>query len=77
MKHFFAKILNGFRLLAVKKAPAQIFDWIENRFLGSGERFEILSSRLFPVDKLSRENTLPENVCGIKGEKSWWAFIQE
>ena len=43
MKLFFAKILNGFRLLAVKKAPSQMFDWVESRFLGSGERFEILS----------------------------------
>ena len=77
MKLFFAKILNGFRLLAVKKAPSQMFDWVESRFLGSGERFEILSSRLFPVNKLSRENTLPENVCDIKDERSWWAFIQE
>ena len=76
MKLFFAKILK-ILLLAVKKAPSQIFDWIENRFLGSGEGFEILSSRLFPVNKLSQENTLPENVCDIKDEKSWWAFIQE
>ena len=50
---FFAKILNRFRLLAVKKAASQMFDWVENRFLGSGKRFEILSSRLFPVNKLS------------------------
>ena len=34
---FFAKILNGFKLLTifVKKAPSQMFDWVENRLLAS------------------------------------------
>ena len=74
---FFAKILNRFRLLAVKKAPSQMFDWVENRFLGSGKRFEILTSRLFPVSKLSRENTMPENACDIKDKRLWWVLIQK
>ena len=38
---FFAKLLNGFKLLTVltiyaKKCPLQIFDWVENRLLAKG-----------------------------------------
>ena len=35
---FFAKILNGLKLLTIfaKKVPSQIFDWIENRLLAKG-----------------------------------------
>ena len=37
---FFADILNAFKLLtiekAVKKAPSQIFDWVENTSLAKG-----------------------------------------
>ena len=35
----------------------------------SGYGFEILSSLLFPVYKLSRENTQSENMCDIVFEK--------
>ena len=35
---FFAKILNGLKLLTIfaKKAPSQIFDWVENKLLAKG-----------------------------------------
>ena len=35
---FSAKILSGFKLLIIftKKAPSQMFDWVENRLLASG-----------------------------------------
>ena len=36
----------------------------------SGKEFEILSSLLVPVYKLSRENSQPENMCGIVFEKA-------
>ena len=36
----------------------------------SGYGFEILSSLLFPVYKLSRENTQPVNMCDIVFEKA-------
>ena len=40
---------------------------VENRLLAIG--FEILSSLLLPVYKLSRENTQPENTCNNVFEK--------
>ena len=38
---FFAEILNGFKLLTIfeKKAPSQIFDWVENRRLAKGLKY--------------------------------------
>ena len=35
---FLAKTLNGFKLLTIftKKAPSQMFDWVENRLLAPG-----------------------------------------
>ena len=38
--------------------------------LTSGSGFKMLSSLLFPVFKLSRENTQPENMCDIIFEKT-------
>ena len=46
-----------------------MLDWVENRLLASDNGFEMLSSLLFPVYKLSRENTQPENMCDIVFEK--------
>ena len=43
-----------------------MFDWIE---IGFWLRVEILSLLLFPVYKLSRESTRPENMCDIVCEK--------
>ena len=38
---FFAKILNGFKLLTIlaKKAPSQMFDWVANRLLAKGLKY--------------------------------------
>ena len=38
---FFAEMLNGFKLLTIfeKKAPSQIFDWVENRRLAKGLKY--------------------------------------
>ena len=47
-----------------------MFDWVENRFLASGQGFQILSSLLCPVYKLNRENTQPEDMCDIAFEKT-------
>ena len=44
--------------------------WVENRLLASSQGFERLSSLLFPVYQLSRENTQPENICDIVFEKT-------
>ena len=37
----FVKILNGFKLLTIfeKKAPSQMFDWVENRSLAKGLKY--------------------------------------
>ena len=42
-----------------------MFDRAGNRILASGQRFEILSSLMFPVYKLSQENTQRENIFDI------------
>ena len=41
MELFFAKILNGFKLLTIyaKKGPSQMFDWVENRLLAKGLKY--------------------------------------
>ena len=44
-----------------------MFDWVKNRFL---DRFEILSSFLFSVYKLIRENTQLEIMCDIAFENA-------
>ena len=38
---FFAKILNSFKLLTIlaKKAPLQMFDWVEKRLLAKGLKY--------------------------------------
>ena len=38
---FFAKTLNSFKLLTnfAKKAPSQMFDWVENRRLAKGLKY--------------------------------------
>ena len=38
---FFVKILDGFKLLTIfeKKAPSQMFDWVENRSLAKGLKY--------------------------------------
>ena len=43
---FFAEILNGFKPLTIfgKKAPSQIFDWVENRSLAKGLKYWVYSS---------------------------------
>ena len=46
-----------------------MFEWVENRLLASSQGFERLSSLLFPVYKLSRENIQPENMREIVFEK--------
>ena len=40
---FSAEILNGFKLLTIfeKKAPSQMFDWVENRRLAKGLNTEL------------------------------------
>ena len=40
-----------------------MLNWIDNRLVAKG--FEILSSLLLPVYKLSRENTQPEKMCNV------------
>ena len=45
-----------------------MLNWIDNRYVPKG--FEILSSLLLPVYKLSRENTQPENMCNNVFEKA-------
>ena len=72
------KIFNAFKLLTIfeKKAPSQMFDWVVGVWLG----FETLSSLLFQVYKLSRENTQPKNMCDIvfeKNKRSWWGSKQQ
>ena len=47
-----------------------MFDWVENRLLASGWGFEILSSLLLPVYKLSQENTQSENMYDTALEKA-------
>ena len=43
---FFAEILNSFKPLTIfgKKAPSQIFDWVENRSLAKGLKYWVYSS---------------------------------
>ena len=43
---FFSEILNGFKTLTIfgKKAPSQIFDWVENRSLAKGLKYWVYSS---------------------------------
>ena len=53
-------LLNYLTIFA-KKAPSQMFDWVE--------KFEILISLLFPVYVVSRKKTLLENVYDIAFEK--------
>ena len=38
---FFAKILNGFKLLTIfaRKAPFKMFDWVENRLLAKDFKY--------------------------------------
>ena len=38
---FFAKILNGFKLLTIfaRKAPSQMFNWVENRLLAKDLKY--------------------------------------
>ena len=38
---FFAEILNGFKLLTIfaKKAPSQMFEWVENKLLVKGFKY--------------------------------------
>ena len=38
---FFAKVVNDFKLLTIfaKKAPSQMFDWVENRLLVKGLKY--------------------------------------
>ena len=53
-----------------------MFDWVVGVWLG----FETLSSLLFQVYKLSRENTQPKNMCDIvfeKNKRSWWGSKQQ
>ena len=42
-KLFFGKILNGYKLLTIfaKKAPSQIFHWVENRLVASSQGFKL------------------------------------
>ena len=46
-----------------------MFDWVEKRLLVSSKGFQIVSSLLFSVYKLSQENSLQENMCDIIFEK--------
>ena len=52
-----------------KITPLQIFKWVESHLQVSGEGFKILRSFLFPIYKLSQDNTEPENICDIVFEK--------
>ena len=63
---FFVKILND---SFPKITPLQIFKWVESHLQVSGEGFKILRSFLFPIYKLSQDNTEPENICDIVFEK--------
>ena len=40
-RDLFVKILNSFKLLTIfeKKAPSQMFDWVENRSLAKGLKY--------------------------------------
>ena len=42
---FFAEILNGFKLLTIfaKKAPSQMFEWVENKLLVKGFKYGVHS----------------------------------
>ena len=40
-----------------------MLNWIDNRYVPKG--FEILSSLLLPVYKLSRENSQPKKMCNV------------
>ena len=41
MELFIAKIPNGFKLLTIftRKAPSQVFDWVQNRLLAMGFKY--------------------------------------
>ena len=69
MELFFAKILNGVKLLTIftRKALSQMLEWVENRFLLMLFHTELT---FFPTYKLSRKNTQPENMCDIIFEKA-------
>ena len=45
-----------------------MFDWVENRFLAKGLKYRARS--FFPVYKLNRKNTQPENMCDIVFEEA-------
>ena len=53
---FFAKIINGFKLLTIfeKKAPSQMFDWVENMSLGKGLKYRVYfcSKSINEADKI-------------------------
>ena len=54
-----------------------MFDWVEKRLLVSSKGFQILSSLLFSVYKLSQENSLQENMCDIIFEKIFFEKVVE
>ena len=74
---FFAKIINGFKLLSIftKKATSKMFDWVENRLLASCQPFEILSSLFFPSLQIKpRKYSAGKLVWHLfwKGKRSRW-----
>ena len=61
--------LRQYQLLTIsaKQAPSQMFDWVENRLQSKSLKY--WAHFLFPVFKLSRENTQSKNMCEIIFEK--------
>ena len=66
---FFAKIPNGVELLTFsqEKLHPRCFTRLK---IGFWVRVLHMSSLLFPIYKLSRKNTQPENMCDIVFEKA-------
>ena len=72
---FFAKILNGFKLLTIfaKKSPLQMFDWVENRILAKGLKYWVELTLVHSLQIKAKKYSARKNVWRYfwKGERSW------